>query len=69
MAQAIISTKQKLITDMEIRLVVAGGEARRWDGWGVWGWWMQTFGMDGRWASTVQHRKLCDWVTLLYNRN
>lgn len=27
---------------------------------GVWGWWMQTetFGMDGHWVPTVQHRKL-----------
>ena len=31
---------------------------------------MQTVisGMDGRWNPTVQHRKMCDCVTLLYNR-
>ena len=47
------STKQKQITDMESRLVVAGGGGewgKEWDGWGVWGWWIQTvaFGMDGQ---------------------
>ena len=36
-------------SDMENRLVVAKGEVgREWDGWGVWGWEMQTivFRMD-----------------------
>ena len=28
-----------------------------------------TFVMDGQWDPIVQHRKLCDWVTVLYNRN
>ena len=37
-----------------------GREGRKWDGQGIWGCWMQTvtFGMDGQWASTVQHREL-----------
>ena len=50
MAQMILSTKQKWITDIESRLVVLRGVVREWDGWGVWGWWMQTvtFGMDGQ---------------------
>ena len=30
---------------------------------------VDTFGMDGQWDPTVQHRELCDWVILLYNRN
>ena len=35
----ILSTKQKQITDIENRLVVAKGEAlgREWDAHGVWG--------------------------------
>ena len=38
------------------------GEGKEWDGWQVWGWWIQTvmFGMNGQWAFTVQHREL--WV-------
>ena len=38
-----------------------GGMGRQWDGWGVWLWWMQTatFGMDGQFGPTVQHRELC----------
>ena len=42
-------------------MVVRGGGEREWDGWGAWGWWMQTvmFGMDGQWGPTVQHRQLC----------
>ena len=27
-----------------------------------------TFGMDEQWCPTIQHRDLCDWVTLLYSR-
>ena len=49
MAQMNLSTKQKQI--MESRLVVPMvGGGKEWDGWGVWGWWMQTviFGMDGQ---------------------
>ena len=39
MTQMILSIKQKQITDMENRLVVArGGGEREWEGWGVWGW-------------------------------
>ena len=32
-----------------------GGGGREWDGWAVWGFWMQTvtFGMDGQWGPTV----------------
>ena len=39
-----------------------------WDGWGVWGWWMQIiiFGMDGQWCPTVQHRELCMTGSLCY---
>ena len=59
----ILSTKQKQIKAKESRLVVTQGkEARKGVGWtGVWGCWMQTvtFGMDGQWASNVQHRELC----------
>ena len=45
---------------LESRFVVArGGGAREWDGWGIWGWWMQTFtfGMDGQCTSQVT---VCD---------
>ena len=37
------------------------GGGREWDGWGVWGFGMQTvtFGMDGQWDPTIQHRELC----------
>ena len=39
MAQMILVTKQKQITDRESRLVFAsGGRGRKWDGWRVWGW-------------------------------
>ena len=55
----ILSTRQKQIMDMESRLVVPRGEGREWDGWGVWGWWIQTiaFGMGKQWGPTVQHRE------------
>ena len=38
-----------------------GGKRREWDGWAVWGFWMQTvmYGMDEQWGPTVQHRELC----------
>ena len=34
-------------------------------------WWMQTFtfGMDGQWGCSLQHRELCDWVILLDDRD
>ena len=71
----ILSTKQKQITAKESRNAAGcqRGEGREWDGQGVWGWWMLTvtFGMDGPLMGsccTVQ-RTVCDWVTLLYNRN
>ena len=42
------------------------GVRKEWDGWGVWGWWMQTvtFGMDRQCGLTVQERELCliSWV-------
>ena len=67
-ARMILSAKQKQI--MESKLGVAGG---RREGVG----WMQSLGlvdsnyngMDWQWGPTVQHRKLCDWVALLYNRS
>ena len=37
MAQMILSTKHKQITDRESRLMVAGGVGREWDGLGVQG--------------------------------
>ena len=42
-------------------LWLPGGGEKEWDGWGVWGWWIQTvtFGIDGQWGSTVHHRELC----------
>ena len=45
-----------------------GREGRVWDGWGVLGWQMQTvtFGMDGQWGPTVQHRELCVIGSLCY---
>ena len=64
MAQLIPSTKQKQITDMESRLVVARGR-------GEGGQWMRsmgslglvvqtgTFGINRQRASTVQHREQC----------
>ena len=38
-----------------------GGGGRKWDGWGVWGWQMQTiaFRMDKQCGPTVQHREVC----------
>ena len=48
------------------------GSGRKWGGWGVWVWWIQsvTFGMDGQWGPTMWHGgTVCDWVTLLYIRN
>ena len=57
----ILSAKQKQITAKENRLVVPSmeGECIRSDGV-VWGLGMQTvtFGMDGLWGPTVQHREL-----------
>ena len=46
------STKQKQVMDMESRLVIARRRGGEWDGWQIWGWWIQTitFGMDGQWA-------------------
>ena len=37
------------------------GVGREWDGRRVWGWWVQTatFGLDGQWGLTIQHRGLC----------
>ena len=49
MAQMILSTKQKQITAKESRLVVPGGEGRKWDGQAVQGFWMQTYIWNG-WA-------------------
>ena len=43
-------------------LEVPGVKGREWDGWAFWlFFWMKnvTFGMDGQWDPTVQHRKLC----------
>ena len=71
MAKMIPSTKQKEITAKKSRLVVARGEGggRGMDGdFGV-GECKLTFGIDGQWGLTVQHRELCNWVTLLHNRN
>ena len=49
----------EIITDMESSLVVASGQE-------VWGWWMKTvtFGMDGKWGPTIQHRELHVIVSL-----
>ena len=60
MAQMILSTKLKQITDMESTLVVAGGMG---EGVG----WMGNLGLvdtncnfwNGQWVPTVQHRELC----------
>ena len=72
MAQMILSTEQKQITDKESRLVVPRRQGRENGMDGQFrGFGMQTiiFGMDGQWGPTVQHRELCDWITLLYSRN
>ena len=61
-----LSTKQKQISDIENRLVVAGRKEE-----GV-GWTRSlglvnqtiTFGMHGQWGSTVQHRELCQYLGL-----
>ena len=64
MAEMILFTKEKQITDLKSRLVVAsGGGGKMWDGQEVWGWWMQTVksGID------MQNilGTVCDWATLL----
>ena len=72
MAHESLSTKQKQTMDMESGLVVAkGGGGREWDGRGVRGWGMQTvtFGMDGQGGFCIAQGNVCDWVTVLYNRN
>ena len=49
MAEANLSTKQKQThRHREQSCGCQGGGVREWDGWGVWGWWMQTitFRMD-----------------------
>ena len=40
--------------------VCKGRERRKWDGWGVWGWQMQTipFRMDKQGGSPVQRKEL-----------
>ena len=60
MAQMILSTKQEEIMDMERRRGCQGEVGRKWDGWRVWGWWMQTatFERNGQWVPIVQHREL-----------
>ena len=37
------------------------GGWREWNEWAVWNFWMQTvtFGMDGQWGPTAQHKELC----------
>ena len=59
MAQMNLSTEQRQIMAIERRFGVAGG-GREWDGWGVWGWWMQTvtFGMDRQWGPIIQPGEL-----------
>ena len=69
MAQMILSTKHKQITDMKSRLVVPRGKLRgsKMDGQ-FGGFWMQTFicRVDGQWGPTVQHRELCMIGSLCY---
>ena len=65
MAQMILSTKQKLIKDVESRRGVAKGKwGREWRGeaeWGVWDQWMQTIthGMDKQEGPIAEHEQLC----------
>ena len=66
----ILTTKQKKIMDMESRPVVAREEQVEWTA----SLWLVdknyiTFRMDEQWDPTMQHRELCDWVTVLYNIN
>lgn len=72
MAQMILSAKPEEITNMESRHVVAGEEKwEEWDGQEVWGWWIETNIWNG-WAMgsyCIARGTVCDWVTLLYNRN
>ena len=48
-----------------------GGSGKGVDGWAVQGFWMQTLilGMDGHGAHSTAEGTVCDWVTLLYNRD
>ena len=54
----ILPTKQKQTMAKRADLWLPVG--REWDGRGVLHFWMQnvTFGMDGPWGPTVQHREL-----------
>ena len=72
MAQMILSTKQKQITELESRLVVARG---RWEGveWtGNLELMEPNYNIWNRWAMRsycTAQGTVCDWVTLLYNRH
>jgi len=48
----LLSSCMKYLYILEIRLVVAKGWGREWDGRGVWGRWMQriTFRMEEQWG-------------------
>ena len=62
MAQMILSTTQKQITAKESRLIAPAGQVVQGVGQtGSLGFCMQTltFGMDGKWGPTEQHRELC----------
>ena len=61
MAHMILSTKQKQThRHREQTCICQGGWEREGDGWGVWGWWIQTitFRTDGWWGPITQHRVL-----------
>ena len=56
-----LSTKQKEThRHREQTCGCHGGGGREWDGWGVWGWYVQTikFRMEKQWGASSQHREL-----------
>ena len=72
MAQMILSTKQKWITDIESRLVVLRGGSERVGWMGSWGLVDANCNFWNGWAIGSYYTAqgtVCDWATLLYNRN
>ena len=73
MAQIILSTKQKQIGGMDSRLVVAsGGEGEGVEWMGSWGLVAKNCNIwsGGEMGSyCTAQGTVCEWVTLLYNRN
>ena len=60
MAQRTFPQKRKSWT-WRVDLWLPGGKGREWDGWGAWGYQMQTlaFGMNREWDPAVQCWELC----------